>query len=574
MKVLSASAHNFASYQTLAFTFDAQGLALIHGPTGAGKSTLCDLIPWCLFGKTAKNGIADDILAWPGTTVTIATVVLELNGECVHIERKRGPKAKDNDLYIVKDSGPDIRGKDIPDTQRLINDLLGFDSDLYLSGAYYHEFSKTAQFFNTSAKGRRELTEQLVDLSIVTQLQSKTSLATKALNQVIRDQEAEFAHLQSDTARLVSTLTKRHAEHKAWRKLQDALILQLEEKSTNFEANQLSRTARAKQQYKEFETVREESLRNLGARITGLQNGLMPQEWYQLKLSNIDTQISEQESIRCPTCAAPIHHQANAPLHYERSELVAAKKSALIAMSQIRDYERQEEEARKQVNPLATLIEEELYILDEYAELLIKARDEISPHSKAIVDLQEEILGQNLLCTHTEAAITKSRQDFSDLEALSDALNALRGILVKNTIVTLENSTNELLANHFDAEIQVSFTIESADKLEVSILKDGNDCSFTQLSKGQRQLLKLCFGVSAMRTVANTHGIKFNTIFFDEAFDGLDEQMKVKAYGLLKTLELEYDSVFIVEHSSALKVMFDKQFEVSLTAEGSKIGQS
>jgi len=59
VKILSCVLENFASYERLEFDFSPQGLTLIEGPTGSGKSTLCDAIPWILFGRTAKDGALD-----------------------------------------------------------------------------------------------------------------------------------------------------------------------------------------------------------------------------------------------------------------------------------------------------------------------------------------------------------------------------------------------------------------------------------------------------------------------------------------------------------------------------------
>ena len=113
MKLISVAAQNFGSYKQLDFNLSGQGLTLISGPTGAGKSTLCDLVPWTLFGKTAKNGQADEVRSWGIRDTTSASVQLYLNNEHVVVYRARGNK--DNDLYFWRGNGPHERGKDIPD---------------------------------------------------------------------------------------------------------------------------------------------------------------------------------------------------------------------------------------------------------------------------------------------------------------------------------------------------------------------------------------------------------------------------------------------------------------------------
>src|ERR1700733_2695413 len=100
MKILSASVQNFASYKKLDFEFDGQGLALVAGPTGSGKSTLCDVVPWVLFGRTSKGGTVDEVLSWPGDEITSGVITIDdRSGRPFSITRTRGSKPKDNDLF-------------------------------------------------------------------------------------------------------------------------------------------------------------------------------------------------------------------------------------------------------------------------------------------------------------------------------------------------------------------------------------------------------------------------------------------------------------------------------------------
>ena len=133
MRVIRAIAHNFGSYSVLDFDFTKKGLALISGPTGSGKSTLADIIPWALFGVTAKGGLADEVCSWNSDMPTSVALYLE----DLTIVRIRGGKTKSNDLYFYESShendvhGNFTRGKDLKDTQRLINQRLGITPETY-----------------------------------------------------------------------------------------------------------------------------------------------------------------------------------------------------------------------------------------------------------------------------------------------------------------------------------------------------------------------------------------------------------------------------------------------------------
>ena len=479
MRVISAEVHNFASYKHLIFNFN-KGLTLIQGANGAGKSTLCDIIPWILFGVTAKGGKVDEIRSWNSEGNTSGTIRFDSG---LSITRTRSP----NDLYYRLPTSYDLdsntyndasrlRGKDLGDTQKLINNLIKVDIDLYLSGAYFHEFSQTAQFFTATPKIRRQTCEQLVDLSLPIKLQDKIGLENKEINRKIQDLQQDL----NDNKNKISMLER----------------LQISEnnKAKEWDTNQELSISQLKQSYDRYEVSR----------------------------------IQAAKDNKCRECGTVLGHTA--------------------------------EKHNTSPNPYTTQL-----------ELFIGRKN---PHTGTVKDYTNEIntLKDRLYAANT--VLDLCMQERSDLETLSEVTASFRSELVKNTISFIENQTNELLSKYFDNEVNIELQVIENDKLDVIINKDGNIASFTQLSKGQRQLLKLCFGVSVMKTVSNHHGVDFNCIFFDESLDGLSDIMKTKAFHLFESLQLSHDSVYIVDHSEGLKVLFENQLTVELKNGNSELCQN
>ncbi len=77
-------------------------------------------------------------------------------------------------------------------------------------------------------------------------------------------------------------------------------------------------------------------------------------------------------------------------------------------------------------------------------------------------------------------------------------------------------------------------------------------------------MLKFAFGAAIMKAIANHKHLKFNTIFFDEALDGMSDTVKSQAFVLLEKLSLEYENVFVVDHSEAFKCLFTNRIDVQL----------
>lgn len=517
MNILKATAENFGSYKSIEFN-PSQGLTLISGPTGSGKSALCDLIPWVLFGVTAKNGAADEVKSWNAEGPTWGEVCLSLpNGHIVTISRTRGP----NDLVM----NFEIRGSDLRDTQRLIDQALGMTAEIYLSGAYFHEFCTSATFFSTTAKARREITEQIVDLTLHTTLTEKSTAMLKTskaslnvLDLKIRDTVGELGYSEK-------TLVNENKRLEGWESQHEFRLAVLRERTNTFEDDKMQGVKDLEDKVLDYENKREMDISALRMAEKAAQAGV------------------------CLECGQPItdFHKHDASNKIEALE--------------------------NKLNPFLSMLEKNKNATNTYAKQLISLEVEINPHSAAVLQLESDIVRLKALSKKLAAERAKVVVDINDYEVLKDTVALFRSISVQNTILSLETTTNDLIAEHFDGEIRVSLTMSGDDKLEVLLTKDGNECAYTQLSKGQRQILKLSFGIAVMQAVSNQHAIDFNQLFFDESLDGLDESLKLRAISLFEKLSAD-KSVFIVEHSNAVKAMVNNRIEVTLVDGNSQIEQA
>jgi len=513
MRILNCKVSNFASYKDLEFDFNDKGLCLVQGPTGSGKSTLCDIIPWVLFGRTAKNGTVDEILSWGTTEPTQGQITIETAHGTVDIVRIRGNKA--NDLYILKNDDK-IRGVSLQDTQSLINETLGIETEAYLAGAYFHEFSQTAQFFTTSAKNRRTICEQLVDLSLPIKIQENLQFDKKNLQSGIATRTKEIDKVKHKISYLTLALRDEETKIARWDKEQQDKQVKLLKQLAFFEQEQASKAYK----FKKDQEAKEQEL---------LQ-----------QLSDAEKQPMHTDKEKCPTCGTTNDNKLknyNFMLYLQKClkdlKMVQNPYSEITSNT----YQDQLTVLAKTKNP--------------YIEGMSKMQKTDLPEAKADLAALDELQAQR-------------QTELLDLELLADVVAAFRSTLIQRTIDAIEQKTNELLSEYFDAEITVKLEVEIADKIEALITKDGHQCSYTQLSKGQRQLLKLCFGVAVMKTTAQYQNVTFNQVFFDEATDGCDTDTKKKAFKLFQALALDYSSVFIVEHNDEIKSLADNSIMVEL----------
>lgn len=525
MRIIQASALNFGSYEELEFMADTKGLTLISGPTGSGKSALCDLIPWVLFGVTAKNGAADEVRRWGVEEQTIGTIILKIpSKDTLRVVRKRGPNDLVFSLKTNTSNWAEIRGKDLKDTQKLLNDFMGMDADLYLSGAYFHEFCTSASFFITTAKNRREIIEQIVDLTLHKSLAEKSTALLKTskthknvLDQEVRDAEGELQYCN----KAILGTNKRLAE---WDKTHEFQLLDL------------------KARYITFESDKAVSVKDLQVKIIDYELTR------DLKINELTLAQNASSMGICAKCGQTTDHK--------------------------HDYSDEIEQIAIKENPFISPLEATFAGQNTYGQQIMAMEASVNPH----IEVSDELLSRIMILTDLLGGLKTERgqlaMKIADLETLQDTIAIFRSISVETTILHLEATTNDLISKHFDGEILVSLNISGDDKLEVTIYKDSNECSYTQLSKGQRQLLKLSFGIAVMDAISNQHGIHFDQLFFDESLDGLDETLKVKAIALFEKLATKHNSVYIVEHSSAVKTMINNRIDVTLIDGASQIEEA
>jgi DNA repair exonuclease SbcCD ATPase subunit len=531
----------------------------VTGPTGVGKSTLFDILPWILFGKTAKDGAANEVLSWKSKGMTYGRATIDINGKSGVILRTRNP----NDLYYQMEKEEPVRGKDLLDTQKKINELIGMDSDAFLSSYYLHEFSQATNFFTASAKERRRLTEDMTDLSLPIRLTERAARYKKLLQEEETQWMEDVTGSKTQIYLLEKMVKKEKIAKDDWDEKQIKKIEELKSASKNFEKIRKNKIKEAEEKVEDWNTKKNLRIDSLNREIKDLEKE-GHEIGYKAKIKEIEDQIAIFASDKCPECGSAKHSNKILVLTKDKNNLLnkenETKRHRLNASFLIRQLER--EVATE--NPFLPEISSAMLFSNNYKTLLKSAQKETNPHQLNLEEFYNQIKEEDKKSSETEAHLIDLRMEIRDVELLLEILVKFRSSLVLSVIQELEIRTNEYLSECFDAEIKVEFLSEEADKIQVKVSKDGNSCSFTQLSRGQRQLLKFCFGVSVMEVVINRYGVGKQYLFFDECLTGLDEGLKVKALKLLNLLSTTYNSVYVIEHSPKLKEQIPNQIVIAM----------
>lgn len=534
MKLKSCIAENFGSYESFEFNFENQGLTLIYGSTGSGKSTLQDVVCWALFGTTAKDGSVDDVRSWtnPGK-FTKVSLSFSIEDQVFVVTRIRG-KQSENDLYWLEYDNYDQknRGKDVTETQRLFEKRIGITSKLYISGAYFSEFSPTRNFFTAKASDKRKILEDIANTEFAIKAAESFKIKRKTVEKELQVLDTKLQMINHTSERLVglSKEFKEYAEEWEFRRQNTIKILQA--KFNNFETEKKNKISILETQIEMFELTKNRNIDNIANQIEKLHN------------------LLKDKDDKCSTCKTPRY---------------------MTERNKLENYLNKLEEVIVDKNPGIVLLEAAKNLENTYKEQLEQLQVSINPHKKQIISNMKSFKDNEVLYTKESNYRSVLDRKVQGLKQIYELSFDLRGEILKRAIHNIQKTTNDYIEKHFDAALRIYLSIEGSDSLKVGITKDSYECSYKQLSKGQRCMLSLCFSVSFMKVAANNNSVHFDTLFFDEALDGLDTELKVKAFSLFKELNIDHNSIFLIDHSEDFKALFDNKYHVTMESDTSKI---
>lgn len=535
MRLLSCEIHNFGSYKHLEIDFEKSGLTLVQGKTGSGKSTLADMPCWILYGCTAKNGSVDEVRSWQSPDKpTSGILAIETSTGIVTVHRIRG-KPSQNDLWYIDNNESDRshhRGKDINETQKLLEARLGVSWELYITSSYFHEFSPTGLFFTSKAKDKRSIFEKIVNLSFPTKLSEISSSARKITKKTLQEREATSERIKGRIEQLLLFISDSEINRNTWTMMQNNILQSLKIKRDKYE--------------KEKQDKISALLEKLPASIP-----LSKLNSLQREKDNLIEEINSLADETCPLCNTYTENTRSRSLCLQLEDIIKKE-----------DNETRNANIRKQILDQVEAIK---HYEHNYDERIYEETVKENPYNVSIESNEE-----NLKLERNQQAIINEELDIlsyrlSALDKIYDLSFVLRGELLKKSVSGIERAVNRYLDQYFESELRVYFSLQDgSDSFEVKIQKSGYDCVYQQLSKGQRGLLKLTFVVSVMKAASSSTGVHFDNLFLDEALDGLDSDLKVKAFRMLTELSQEHESIMVIDHAEEFKSLFDRKISVSL----------
>lgn len=439
---------NIRSHDSVQFTPEPEGITLLSGANGTGKSSIVDSIAWALFG-TKPEGVAKNVdIVKNGTNLAKekAYVIVDIELESRHfcIERKIVNKSgtvecnvweyiKDEDENTVKTH---VAGPAVSHTEQYIRRIMKMDEKGFLAAVLVQQ-KQVDKLIAARAKERANIIEKLTGISSVTLALTNSRQESNALKKTsdlysidekdVEDLRKKVEKLENDESIILKKLNKVEEDKKSSLSDVDSLRESLSVESKKIE---------------EFEKLKND-LVNVEAYIESHRNLLNTAiEEKDSKKSEISRLVSGADSEELEKQVRDIK---NSIRQFEQKKAVDEKElkdlriklgeyQELVEKSSIKELSAAEEGLEKNNKRILQI---QSTISDNQASI-ISSQTEIKKLEKAISILQNEhgkcpTCLQNVddvsVAVHT---LDKQKQTFvNNIEKVNEELDSLRLSQVK-----------------------------------------------------------------------------------------------------------------------------------------------
>jgi len=517
---------NFMSYENSVIELPKNGVVVITGANGSGKSSIAEATATSVWGKTLRGSSP-----WVADKKGFSKVSAEIAGKIIEFTRQTTPKGKVSAKFDPSPANYATATK----TQNAIDSLVG-DFDTWRKCAVFS--SQDAAHFTLSTDAeRKRLLESLLgldkfDIALKTCRDEQKIITAKIRtleNDILKnktEQSVKETIIEEDTLRLRKARSKADIEGA----YSDAEI-------KNLEACIGEQQTSLKEMYQELRKGRDE-----------LSCSRAEREQHTNAVLRLD-------SDTCPTCRQSL------------------KTSSVEKMK--RDAHADIERVSIEINMLSAdqdLLDQEVDVLEKEAR---KNEAELAKQ-KAIISV-----GERSLIAHLEASIKKAKLDMLPLNSKCKSLGrqledteydlalsentqtvlgtkGVRAHILTSALGALEITSNKWLRKiaSKNARISIRPYVENKsggirESISLDITGIGSGEGYKSLSGGQRRRVDvaLLLGLSELAQAANQH--TKGTVFFDEVFDSLDSEGVSAVSSVIEEMATDR-SVIIISHSEAL----------------------
>jgi exonuclease SbcC len=375
------------------------GVTVIHGLNGSGKSSLLEACFFALYGSPALSGTLDEVVT-NGTEETEIDLWFTHDGASYHVHRRlraSGDRTATADCVL---DGPEATVDGARDVRAFVADLLRMDAEAFVNCAYVRQ-GEVNQLINASPAQRQDVIDDLLQLGRLEEYRERAADARLGVEDVRSETRGELRTIDSQIE-----AKEARSLHATLDELTDELA-DVDDRIDNYERQRekAERTkAEAEAVLEEYEGKRAE-LEELEADVDDLEAAIRGAE-------------DEREAIRERIAEAADRIEALEAEVDDRLDAAGLDEASDAAVETRREAlaEREERlrEARTEAKTSATGLRNQATNLAEKAEDLTERADDAERRAERLREAAAE----------AEDAAADREADAADLDAEASALAA------------------------------------------------------------------------------------------------------------------------------------------------------
>lgn len=166
----------------------------------------------------------------------------------------------------------------------------------------------------------------------------------------------------------------------------------------------------------------------------------------------------------------------------------------------------------------------------------------------------------------------------AQLDELREAYgkNGVPAMIIESVLPELEASANDLLGRMSNGRMNVRFETQrltqkgdASETLEIRIADEIGERAYEMFSGGEAFRINFAVRIALSKLLARRAGARLRTLFIDEGFGTQDAQGRERLVEAIRTIEDDFERLFIITHIDELRDAFPARIEVTKTPRGS-----
>lgn len=592
IKIKRFQAKNFLSFDKLEYELPDSGLTYVGGVNGSGKSSMWEIIPFCLYGKTVRGGVGADVIRWGQKSVSVE-IEFSIGENNYRIKRSRMVRGQELEFFrVTSQTNVVLTGIDIRDTQRIIEEEIGMSYPLFINSVIFGQ-GLSYRFTQAPDSEKKEIFDQLMALEWLKESQTKAKLNLSGY----RLMKEELTRERAEKLLLIQSLRE---EISRW---DEAIGLEEAEMAVKDVKKLIEIYSESVETYNEESRLSSEEVKDRNVESDTMFGIIQVckklKEEMEKEFSHWDRRVREVgekikgvtdlEEVECPSCFQIVPK--------EHVETVATEFSSQLAV-----YKGGREKVSSEIDVLSDqmkVLNDKLSAMNveimEWEEEKVRAGYKISDERSKLSAAKEKYAGcmKELERAVEEAEKIQSLKERGErkqkeADGLDERLVTVqrdlniaefwvdgfgnKGVksLLLDSVVEWMNSAALHFANKLSrgslipvfSSTSLLRTGEERETFSVNVKKGEKIVEYKMISGGEKRRVDVIVLLTLYRLLSLRAGKEVNLLVFDEVMESLDAEGMEQVVNVLAEFKEKGKCIYVISHQEEVKSLFDTEMTV------------